>query len=285
MTPTILLCAAAFAGPMEDLAWLEGTWRGGAEGVVMEETWSAPVAQTMVGTFRFIQDDTALFYEIMVMELEQGVPTMRLKHFDPGLVGWEKRKKAMSFALTAYQPGSWAVFTDPAEGKSLRYQRDGDSLGIELQDEEGSHTFALERVAPPAAAVVAAAPEPVEPAGDPPLLGLRTLGLEVDDLEAAKAFFTQALGVAPYFDQPFYVGFEVHGSELGLMPREGEGDYGLGGVSYWRVADITAVHARMIAAGATEHQAVSDVGGGVMVSMVAAPQGCFIGLIQEPAGD
>ncbi len=283
MSLALLLCTAALAGPMEDLAWMEGTWRGGAEGVVMEETWSAPVAQTMVGTFRFIQDDSALFYEIMVMELEQGVPTMRLKHFDPGLVGWEKRKKAMSFALTAYQADSWAVFVDPAEGKTLRYQRVGDSLTIELVDEGGSQLFELERVVPEAAAAPALpAPETASPT---PLLGLRTLGIEVEDLQAAKDFFSRALGVEPYFDQPFYVGFDLNGSELGLSPRDGQDGSGPGGVSYWRVDDIQAVRDRLIREGATEHQPVQDVGGGVQVAVIATPQGCLLGLIQEAPAD
>jgi len=280
MTLSLLLCAAALAGPMDDLAWIEGTWRGEAEGVVMEETWSAPMADSMVGSFRFIQDDQAMFYELMIMELVDGVPTMRLKHFDPGLVGWEKRKKAVSFTLSAYETETWAVFVDAKEGKSLRYQLDGDRLSIELQDETGSHMFALERVVPTAAPLPV--PEPV-PAAGLPLEGLRTLGLEVTELDAAKAFFTQVLGTEPYFDQPFYVGFDIQGSELGLMPREGEGTLGAGGVSYWAVADITGVHASMLAAGASESEAPHDVGGGVMVSKVTTPQGCLLGLIEEPA--
>ncbi len=52
--------------------------------------------------------------------------------------------------------------------------------------------------------------------------GLRTLTFHVDDLDGAKHFYARALGVEPYFDQPFYIGFDVEGYELGLVPSEGE---------------------------------------------------------------
>ncbi|CAN5301258.1 hypothetical protein BH23GEM4_BH23GEM4_15660 [soil metagenome] len=67
-----------------------------------------------------------------------------------------------------------------------------------------------------------------------PLLGLRTAIYRVDDLDRARAWYTDVLGFGPYFDEPFYVGFEVGGYELGLLPS-GDGERrGVGGVSvYW----------------------------------------------------
>ena len=52
------------------------------------------------------------------------------------------------------------------------------------------------------------------------VLGLGTVGYHVTDLAAAKAWYTRAFGVAPYFDQPFYVGFDIGGYELGLNPDQ-----------------------------------------------------------------
>ena len=52
------------------------------------------------------------------------------------------------------------------------------------------------------------------------LLGLRTVVYELYDLKAAKEWYTEALGFGPYFDEPFYVGFNVGGYELGLVPAE-----------------------------------------------------------------
>ena len=49
-------------------------------------------------------------------------------------------------------------------------------------------------------------------------LGLRTVVYKVSDLGRAKAWYTKVLGIEPYFDEPFYVGFNVGGYELGLDP-------------------------------------------------------------------
>ena len=56
-------------------------------------------------------------------------------------------------------------------------------------------------------------------------LGLRTVIYPSPDLATAKAWYTQALGQDPYFDEPFYVGFNVGGYELGLDPN---GDVAVG---------------------------------------------------------
>src|SRR5678815_1135164 len=73
------------------------------------------------------------------------------------------------------------------------------------------------------------------------LLGLRSAIYHAPDLDAAKRWYSKALGVQPYFDEPFYVGFEVGGYELGLNPDPGARLKGLGGaVAYWGVADAEA---------------------------------------------
>jgi predicted enzyme related to lactoylglutathione lyase len=277
LTTLILLASAALAAPLDDLAWMAGTWRGVQGAHTVEEHWSEPVGDSMVGSFRMVAKDQPVFYELIVIELEGDTPVMRLKHFDPGLSGWEKRKQALSFTLQE-RGEDHALFVDEEHGKSLRYARTGDALTIELVHEEGTSHFELVRWP-------AVDAEPTEPDEGPPLLGLRTLGLEVADPEAAKEFFSRALGIQPYFDQPFYVGFDLYGFELGLTPVEGEPTLGSGGVCYWRVADIEAVRDRLIAAGATEQQPITDVGGGVRVAQILTPQGSLLGLIQEPTAD
>ncbi len=117
------------------------------------------------------------------------------------------------------------------------------------------------------------------------ILGLRTCIFHVrpEQLDAAKAWYTQFAGVAPYFDQPFYVGFNVGGFELGLHP---EGAPGPGGVvAYWGTADIAAEVARVVGLGATVVSAVQDVGEGILVASVADPFGNLVGLIQNPHFD
>ncbi len=108
------------------------------------------------------------------------------------------------------------------------------------------------------------------------LLGLRTVIYHVNDLVKAKAWFGDLVGHAPYFDQPFYVGFNVGGYELGLLP-DGEG---VG--TYWGVDDIEAEVARVVALGATIQDAVKDVGDGIKVATVIDPFGNVIGLIENP---
>lgn len=113
--------------------------------------------------------------------------------------------------------------------------------------------------------------------------GLRTTIYIVDDLEAAKAWYAEALGFEPYFDQPFYVGFNVGGFELGLMPPEGETRPGAGGtLTYWGVPDAEAAIARLVEMGATEYNAIEDVGDGVKVAVLRDPFGNLLGVIENP---
>ena len=111
------------------------------------------------------------------------------------------------------------------------------------------------------------------------LLGLRTVIYPAPDLDAAKAWFTRLLGVEPYFDEPFYVGFSVAGYELGLNPDAAEGD---GPVTYWGVPDCDKGLAALLEAGATERAGVQDVGGGIRVASVLDPVGSVIGIIENP---
>jgi len=114
-------------------------------------------------------------------------------------------------------------------------------------------------------------------------LGLRTAIYPVTDLGAAKAWYTRALGVEPYFDEPFYVGFTVGGFELGLDPDTSRSAPGAAGVvAYWGVADADAALAHLLAAGATSLAAVTDVGGGIKVATVLDPFGNVFGIIENP---
>jgi predicted enzyme related to lactoylglutathione lyase len=113
--------------------------------------------------------------------------------------------------------------------------------------------------------------------------GLGTVIYRVSDLARAKAWYAQAFGQAPYFDEPFYVGFNVAGYELGLDPDTTGGQPGPGGaVAYWRVASLTAAVDRFVGAGAAIVAPAQDVGGGIRVATVADPFGNPIGLIENP---
>jgi predicted enzyme related to lactoylglutathione lyase len=114
-------------------------------------------------------------------------------------------------------------------------------------------------------------------------LGLRTAIYHVDDLEKAKAWYSQVLATQPYFDQPFYVGFNVGGFELGLNPDLSATKPGTGGVvTYWGVVDAGAALARLLDFGAREHEALQDVGEGIRVATVLDPFGNVLGIIENP---
>jgi catechol 2,3-dioxygenase-like lactoylglutathione lyase family enzyme len=111
-------------------------------------------------------------------------------------------------------------------------------------------------------------------------LGLRTVVYSAPDLAASKAWWTEALGVQPYFDQPFYVGFNPGGYELGLNPN---GDPSAGPNTYWGVRDIAAAAEHLIATGAATVDTVQDVGEGIKLGTFRSPGGDLVGLIENPA--
>ncbi len=115
------------------------------------------------------------------------------------------------------------------------------------------------------------------------LQGLRSQIYQVSDLEAAKAWYTMLLGKAPYFDEPFYVGFNIGGYELGLQPSD-DPDAGQAreAVTYWGVPDAEAAYAQLLESGASAYQPVQEVGGGIKLGAVRDPVGGILGVIENP---
>lgn len=115
------------------------------------------------------------------------------------------------------------------------------------------------------------------------VLGLRTVIYHVPDLARARAWYSAAFGIQPYFDQPYYVGFQVGGFELGLDPDVSRVQAGPGGsVAYWGVPDIDAAVHDFVGSGAVLKSAVQEVGGDIRVATVADPFGNLLGLIENP---
>jgi predicted enzyme related to lactoylglutathione lyase len=111
------------------------------------------------------------------------------------------------------------------------------------------------------------------------LLGLRTVIYPAPELAAASAWWTQQLGFGPYFDQPFYVGFEVAGYELGLLPTADPAD---GALTYWGVEDVDEAVGQLIASGASVHSPATEVGDSIVTATVRTPSGAIVGLIFNP---
>ena len=112
------------------------------------------------------------------------------------------------------------------------------------------------------------------------LQGMRTVIYPVADLAAAKLWWSTLLGQEPYFDQPFYVGFQVAGYELGLLPEASPAD---GALTYWGVDSVQDAMDAAIAVGAVEHTAATDVGDGIITGSVLTATGSIVGFIRNPS--
>ena len=108
--------------------------------------------------------------------------------------------------------------------------------------------------------------------------GMRLLVYPVKDIAKAKAFYSELLGVEPYADAPYYVGFRISDLEIGLDPH----GRSAGPIAYWEVEDIRARLRELLEAGAKVDQDVKDVGGGKLVASVKDADGNTLGLSQSP---
>lgn len=109
---------------------------------------------------------------------------------------------------------------------------------------------------------------------------LRTVIYHVSDLTKAKKWYAAITGRQPYFDEPFYVGFDIDGYELGLDPDMTGVVSGNTAVSYWAVASVDAAVEKCTAAGATLVSPAQNVGGSIITAVVQDPWGNAIGLIE-----
>ena len=115
------------------------------------------------------------------------------------------------------------------------------------------------------------------------LLGLRTVIYKAPDPARAKEWYRKVFDLEPYFDEPYYVGFNVGGFELGLDPdAEGEAPGPGGTVAYWGVASLFRTLRHVQANGVEIVSPLRDVGGGVLVATIRDPFGNLLGLIENP---
>jgi predicted enzyme related to lactoylglutathione lyase len=113
--------------------------------------------------------------------------------------------------------------------------------------------------------------------------GLRTATYQVKNLARAKEWYSTVLGVKPYFDQPFYVGFNIGGYELGLVPdSEAGGERTPAGIAYWGVKDARSAYQHLLDFGAKTQEPIQDVGEGILIGAVHDPFGNVLGIIQNP---
>jgi predicted enzyme related to lactoylglutathione lyase len=111
--------------------------------------------------------------------------------------------------------------------------------------------------------------------------GIKTIVVPVKDIAKAKTLYSTLLGIEPYSDEAWYVGFRLGGIELGLDPN-GHGQGVTGPIAYSYVDDINATLQSLLDAGAATNQEPKDVGGGMLRASVTDQDGNVIGLVQPP---
>lgn len=110
-----------------DLAWLTGNWTGTRGGDRIHECWSSLEGGALMGMFRWLKGETVWFYEFMTLEPEDDQALLRIKHFYPGLKGWEEKDEAVEFLLIQLREGE-AVFLQ-------QHKPDAPSLVYRLEDD------------------------------------------------------------------------------------------------------------------------------------------------------
>ncbi|MGB5512342.1 MAG: DUF6265 family protein [Woeseiaceae bacterium] len=84
---------------LDDASWLVGSWTGTAFGERFEEVWNPPSAGSMVGLFKLFGDDGVAFYELLLLSVEEGTLSLKVKHFSADFVAWEEKPDFVNFKL------------------------------------------------------------------------------------------------------------------------------------------------------------------------------------------
>lgn len=120
------------------------------------------------------------------------------------------------------------------------------------------------------------------------LKGLATVNFYAADHEGAKKWYSEFLGIEPYFNVPGYTEFRIgdYQQELGIIDSKyapaGYSTKPSGAIAHWHVEDLQGTLDRLIAMGATEYQPVTDhsQGKGTFVTAsVADPFGNILGIM------
>ena len=107
--------------------------------------------------------------------------------------------------------------------------------------------------------------------------GVKTIIYPSKDINQAKSLFRKLLGVEPYADQPYYVGFKIGDQDIGLVPGNPE----TGMTAFYHVDEIKNSLQILIDGGAEVIQDIKNVGGGRLIASARNKDGNIIGLIQN----
>ena len=123
---------------IKDLSVMAGTWTLKHRWGDMEEFWGPPMGNNMVSSYRCVKDGKVVFYEFVVIEQINGAPVMKMRHFNPGNIGWEEKDKPLIYKLIALTK-SKVTFESTDKLVKLTYQRlSPKKLNVVLEEKDKS---------------------------------------------------------------------------------------------------------------------------------------------------
>lgn len=133
------------AATIEDMAWFAGRWVGDGLGGSNEEHWGPPSGGIMLGTFRHNnKEGKPVFYEFMNLAEREGTISLRLKHFNSDMTGWEEKAKFVEFKLVTKKNGAvyfeGLTFVSKGKDEAVIY------LALRSKDKVREEVFLLKRV-------------------------------------------------------------------------------------------------------------------------------------------
>jgi len=115
------------------ISWIQGSWKATVDGDHLDEFWSPPHADSMIGMFRWAKKDGLWMTEMLSIVTEGDNIVLRIKHFDRAMVGWEGKDKPLTLPLVS-QSDDESVFESPDKAERLTYQKSGsDTMDILLE--------------------------------------------------------------------------------------------------------------------------------------------------------
>lgn len=159
----VLAAAAALAAPraspqpesppsgsatLASFEWLAGSWRGSIGEDRVEESWMPPVGGAMAGLFRWSKGGRVYLYELLTLEEADGGLVLKLKHFGPGLVGWEDKAASVVFDLAGTEDGRAMFEKRGGDGARIVYRRTGETSMTASFQEKGGPELVFEYARP-----------------------------------------------------------------------------------------------------------------------------------------
>lgn len=142
-------------GALAKLAWMTGDWRSDHKGDVLQEVWSEPIGDSMMGAFRWIKGEKTWMYELITITDEGDTVVLRFKHFNNKMFGWEEKDECLDFTLVRTGKRE-VVFEHPTRrnAKRLIYRSLSDNTlivrveGIEKDGSTSKEEYTFKRHTP-----------------------------------------------------------------------------------------------------------------------------------------